>query len=76
MKQSPQKRSRPGTIAPLTALLLIPLLAMAAFAVKQELICHPVPHDAADARWAMGAPFEEIEFDLHMVPANWPENPQ
>lgn len=48
----------------------------AAFAVKQELICHPVPHDAADARWAMGAPFEEIEFDLHMVPANWPENAQ
>jgi hydroxyquinol 1,2-dioxygenase len=48
----------------------------AAFAVKPELICHPVPHDAADPRWAMDTPFEEIEFDLHMVPANWPESAQ
>jgi hydroxyquinol 1,2-dioxygenase len=40
----------------------------AAFAVKPDLVCTPVRREAPDADWKMPAPFEEIEFDLRMVP--------
>jgi catechol 1,2-dioxygenase len=45
----------------------------AAFAVKDELVVRPVRRDTeADLRrWQLDEPFEELEFDFHLVPASW-----
>lgn len=45
----------------------------AAFAVKDELICRPQLRNdaAAQQRWLMTEPFEEIEFDFTLVPLAW-----
>ncbi|MBT2230465.1 dioxygenase [Nonomuraea sp. NEAU-A123] len=40
----------------------------AAYAVKDELVCHPRPRTGG---WDMGGPYEEIEFDLKLVPLDW-----
>jgi catechol 1,2-dioxygenase len=48
----------------------------AAFAVKPELICHPARHESGGERWQLDGSFEEIEFDLRMVPATWTEEQQ
>ncbi|AWS43649.1 dioxygenase [Streptosporangium sp. 'caverna'] len=45
----------------------------AAFAVKDELICHPVAHDDGGEQWDIDAPYEEIGFDLKLVPDDWTE---
>ncbi|MEV0592839.1 dioxygenase [Nonomuraea cavernae] len=47
----------------------------AAFAVKPELICHAVRRESPGdlRRRQMDGPFEEIEFDLRMVPLDWAE---
>ncbi|WP_188192049.1 dioxygenase family protein [Nonomuraea sp. SYSU D8015] len=45
----------------------------AAFAVKDELICHPVAHDTGSEQWEIDGPFEEIAFDLRLVSVNWTE---
>ncbi|MGP3964722.1 dioxygenase family protein [Nonomuraea sp. 3N208] len=42
----------------------------AAFAVKEELICRPRPRTEG---WEMDGPYEEIEFDLKLVPLDWKE---
>ncbi|MEU0463825.1 dioxygenase [Amycolatopsis sp. NPDC006131] len=45
----------------------------AAFAVKDELVVEPVRRETeADLRrWQMDTPFEELEFDFHLAPADW-----
>ncbi|MFD0689671.1 dioxygenase family protein [Actinomadura fibrosa] len=45
----------------------------AAFAVKPELICVPRRRESPgdQERWRMDGPFEEIEFDLRLVPLDW-----
>lgn len=44
----------------------------AAFAVKDELICHPVAHAAGDgSRWGVDSAFEEIDFNMKLVPISW-----
>lgn len=43
----------------------------AAFAVKEELICHPRPRTEG---WEMDGAYEEIEFDLKLVPDDWTED--
>ncbi|MFJ3027062.1 dioxygenase [Streptomyces tendae] len=45
----------------------------AAFAVKPELVCHPVHREVADDRWELDTPYEEIEFDIRLAPTNWTE---
>ncbi|MFI7618331.1 dioxygenase [Nonomuraea terrae] len=40
----------------------------AAYAVKQELVVEPRPRTDG---WEMDGPYEEIEFDLRMVPLDW-----
>jgi catechol 1,2-dioxygenase len=42
----------------------------AAYAVKDELIREPVPRTEG---WGMDGPYEEIEFDLKLVPLDWKE---
>ncbi|MEV0614574.1 dioxygenase [Nonomuraea sp. NPDC050404] len=41
----------------------------AAYAVKEELICESRPR--GDGEWGMDGPYEEIEFDLKLVPLDW-----
>ncbi|MFI7694977.1 dioxygenase [Nonomuraea sp. NPDC049655] len=40
----------------------------AAFAVKEELVRRPVPRTGG---WEMDGPYEEVEFDLRLVPLGW-----
>ncbi|MFI7470430.1 dioxygenase [Nonomuraea sp. NPDC049646] len=40
----------------------------AAFAVKEELVRRPVPGARG---WGMEGPYEEVEFDLRLVPLGW-----
>ncbi|MFI6926836.1 dioxygenase [Nonomuraea spiralis] len=40
----------------------------AAFAVKEELVRRPVPRTGG---WGMDRPYEEIEFDVRLVPIGW-----
>ncbi|MEV0384308.1 dioxygenase [Nonomuraea sp. NPDC050643] len=40
----------------------------AAYAVKDELVREPLPRTSG---WEMDGPYEEIEFDLRLVPLDW-----
>ncbi|MEU5883278.1 dioxygenase [Spirillospora sp. NPDC047279] len=47
------------------------LTSDAAFAVKEEIICHPVRRPEGSDRWRLDGPHEEIEFDVRLVPEDW-----